>query len=246
MKEKISGIVIGIVRHSDRHNVVTVFTRERGRMAFLAPAGAGRSARVSSARLQLLSVFEAQVNVSAARELQFPSSFSLIKVWRTLYFDPMKSVVVMFLSEFLLRFLRDAPPEPILWDFIAGALELFDRSDNPAFCANFHIAFLISLLHFAGIAPDLTDFSPGMEFDMQSGIMVMPWSATTHRGKLIDADRSRLIPLLSRMNLRNASRFRFSGRERSEILDRLLSYYGTHFPGTDTLRSPSILRDLFS
>lgn len=246
MKEKITGIVLGIVRHSDRHNVVTVFTRERGRMAFLAPAGGSKGGRLSAARLQLLSVFEAQVNISSTRELQFPSSFCLIKVWHTLYFDPAKSAIVMFLSEFLLRMLRDAPPEPILWDFITRALELFDASDSPAFGANFHIAFLISLLPLAGIAPDLSDYTPGMEFDMQSGVMTMPWAAGLRRGKRIDATKSRFIPRLARMNLRNAPRFRLNGKERSEILESLLAYYGTHFPGIDSLRSPAILRDLFS
>ncbi|MDE6842842.1 MAG: recombination protein O N-terminal domain-containing protein [Muribaculaceae bacterium] len=39
-------------RHNDRHNVVTLFTRQRGRVAFLSTAGSSRSASRIPARLQ--------------------------------------------------------------------------------------------------------------------------------------------------------------------------------------------------
>ena len=245
MKEKITGIVLGTIRHSDRHSVTSVYTRERGRMAFLTPAGSSRKSRQTSARLQPLSVFEAEVSISATRDLHMPTGVAPVKVWRTLYQDPMKVSVVMFLSEFLQRLLREAPPEPNMWDFIADSIALFDLMADPSSLANFHIAFLVGMMPLTGIKPDLDGYSPGMEFDMKAGVPVLPFSPLTARGVRIDAEKTALLPKLIRINYANARHFRFNGRERTLLLDKILRYYGCHFPGCDNLKSLEILKEIF-
>lgn len=99
--EKITGIVTDMIRHNDRHNVVTLFTRSRGRMSFLSPAGTGRTAAMRRAGLQLLSLVEAEVNVRGDRDLQLLGRFSSPHVWSDIYFNPVKSAVAMFLAEFI-------------------------------------------------------------------------------------------------------------------------------------------------
>ena len=246
MKESLKAIVLGTIRHSDRHNVTNVFTRQRGRMAFLTPAGSSKKGRHSGSRLLPLSVVEIQATVSATRDLHIPSSISQMRVWRTIYFDPLKSTVAMFLSEFLLRFLREAPPEPNLWDFIADSMEVFDNSTDSNANANFHIAFLIGLLPLAGIQPDLDNYSEGMEFDMNAGTMILPAALQASQGARLDARQSAFLPLLSRINFANSRCFRFKGSERSMLVDMILKYYGCHFPGCDRLKSLDILREIYS
>lgn len=245
MKEKISCIVLGTVRHNDRHNVTSIYTRERGRLALLTPAGSTKKSRQTSARLLPLSVVEAQVNLSATRELHIPASIVPINVWRTLYSNPMKSTVVMFLSEFLNRLLRDAPAEERLWDFIANSIAFFDATNDSASIANFHISFLVGMTHMMGIQPDLSDYSGGMEFDMKAGKTVLPFSLQSNSGYRIDALQTAFLPTLIRINYANARRFRFNGHERSQLLDGLLRYFGCHFPGSDHLKSLEILKEIF-
>ena len=247
MKEKITGIVLSTVRHSDRHKVTGVYTRERGRMAFLTPAGASRQSRQTAACFQPLSVVEAQVSVNPTRELHIPSAVARAEVWRTIYYEPAKMTVAMFLSEFLGRLLHDSPAEPSLWDFIMQSIKLLDTIDDEASIANFHITFLIGLMRLTGIFPDLSAYSEGMEFDMKSGRMALPFSLQGGvRGMRIDARRTSFLPKLGRISYANCHRFRFNGRERSEILDDILRYYGCHFPGCDRLKSLDILKEIFA
>ena len=155
--------------------------------------------------------------------------------------------VAMFLSEFLNRLLRDAPTEPSLWDFIMQSIALLDTIDDDTAIANFHIAFLIGLMRLTGIFPDLSGYSEGMEFDMKSGRMVLPFSLPGGgRGMRVDANRAMFLPKLLRMNYANSRYFRFKGRDRSDILDVILRYYGCHFPGCDHLKSLDILKELFT
>lgn len=247
MKEKIIGIVLGTVRHSDRHNVTGIFTRERGRMAFLTPTGTSRQSRQTASCFQPLSIVEAQVNINPTHDLHVPTAVARVEVWRTIYYEPRKMTVAMFISEFLGRLLRDSPAEPMLWDFISQSVKLLDTMDDDASIANFHITFLVGLMRMTGIIPDLGGYSPGMEFDMKSGRMVLPFSLQGGaRGLRIDAERSSFLPKLIRINYANSHRFRFSGRERSEILNEILLYYGCHFPGCNHLRSLDILKEVFS
>lgn len=247
MKEKITGIVLGTVRHSDRHNVTGVYTRERGRISFLTPAGSSRQSRQTASCFQPLGIIEAQVSLNPNRDLQIPTAVSRATIWRTIYYDPMKMTVAMFLSEFLNRLLWDSPAEEALWDFIIQSVRLFDMSDNEISTANFHIAFLIGMMHMTGIFPDISEYTEGMEFDMKSGRMVLPFSLQGGaRGFRIDAGRTVFIQKLARINYVNSRAFRFNGRERSEILEDILRYYGCHFPGCDRLRSLDILKEIFT
>lgn len=239
--EKIRGIVLGTVRHNDRHNVVTLFTRDRGRMAFLSPAAGGRSGRARNARLLPLSVIETDVNLRGNRELQLLGSVAAAEVWHDIYFNPVKSSLALFIAEFLSRYLRDSSPDGAAWDFILAAIRALD--DAPTAQPNFHIWFLVRFLDFAGIAPDLTEYERGDNFDMQKGV---PVAGTYGSRDVLTSAETALLVKLQRITLRNMRLFRFTGAERRLLLDRLLRYYAIHFPGLSGLKSPDILTELFS
>lgn len=239
--ERIEGIVIDTVKHNDRHNVVTLFTRTRGRMAFLSPAGSGKSGKVRKARLLPLSVVEAQVNIRQSRELHNLGSVTPVEIWHDIYFNPIKSSITFFISEFLNRYLRDASPEPATWDFIISSVRALDNLNGGM--ANFHIWFLMRFLEIAGITPDLSNYEAGDCFDMRAGNLVT--GSSFHRDVLTSAETSLLVSL-SRITLANMAAFRFRAAERRLLLDRILRYYSIHFPGISALKSPDILSEIFS
>lgn len=245
MLQRLSGIVLAVVKHSDRHNVVTLFTRERGRVALLAPAS-GRGKGAVKSRLLPLAWIESEVNFKGNRELQNLSAVSTVRVWRTLYFDPVKSSLVMFMSEFLDRLLRTSAPDPATFDYITAFLSCLDTETRSV--SNHHIAFLMGMLPFAGIMPTVPEHrelgEEGSEwFDMRSAAFSPLRPA--HPDRLTPAEGALMLKLL-RINPQNASRYRFSGADRSRILGAILRYYDVHLPGTSRLRTLPILRSLFS
>lgn len=239
--ERLHGIVTDVLKHSDRHNVVTLYTRERGRVALLANAGGGKTARMRNAQLMPLSVIETDVNVSATRELQFLGRFSRPLLWHDLYFDPVKSAVGLFTAEFLNVFLRQSPPDARLWDYVVKAVTQLDSMKRGI--ANFHLAFLIEFLAYAGITPDTDGWQPGAWFDLRAGsFSALP---PGHRD-VAEPDDAGFMPLLARMTTANAPAFRFSVGQRRRLLTGLLRYYSVHFPGLSSLKSPEVLQELFA
>lgn len=241
MIEKITGIVLDVVRHSDRYNIVTLFTRERGRVAFLSAAGNGKAARMRNARLMPLGIVSADVNFKGNRELQNLGSIIPAVVWHDLYCNPVKSAIVLFLSEVLNAFLRQADADVPMWNFIVQSLHSLDRTREKV--ANRHLAFLIGMLPHAGIEPILTTPANGdLWFDMRDGRLTP--SMPLHND-YVRPDEARFLPLLIRMTADNCGRFRFSASQRRRLLNGLVRYYSVHYPGMENLKSLSVLNDTF-
>lgn len=239
---KLRGIVLQTIHHNDRHDIVTLFTRQRGRVALLSPAGgSSRSSRMRRARLSPLALVDTEVNFRKTRDLQFMGDVSTPHQWRNLYFDPMKSAMAVFMAEFLNRLLRTGEADEPMWSYLLKAINALDSLERGI--SNFHLAFLIRTLGFAGIKPDLDTFEEGRIFDMSAGsfVDVIP----THRNWLGPED-GRMIPLLMRMDFRNLHRFRFNVDQRRRLLQGLLRYYSLHLPIGEDLRSLEVLREVFT
>ncbi len=239
--EKLTGIVTNVVRHSDRMNIVTLYTRERGSVSFLSPVGTGRGARQRSARLMPLAVVSTEVNFKGNKDLQTLGSLSSPHPWQDLYFNPVKSTMVIFLAEFLHAFLRHSESDPAQWDYVFASIGILDKARKDI--GNIHLAFLIGFLHFAGIFPDLSEMKEDMLFDMRAG---QPTYFAPGHSDFLSVKETAMLPGLLRMNMRNRGCFRFSGAQRRLLLQRLLRYYGIHFPGMGDLKSPEVLSEIFS
>lgn len=240
MTEKITGIVLNIRKYNDRNCIVTLFTRSRGRVAFISPIGSGKASNSRKAKLQPLSVVSTDLNFKPSAELQRLGAVALEIVWSDLYFHPVKRVMTLFLSEFLDKLLIAAMPDPGLFDFLFDSLRFLDRSKQHA--ADFHIPFLVSLLSFTGIQPDVSGYRPGMVFDFNSGTFMWPEKS---EGPSIEPSLSGNVKNIARINFSNIKRLRLTNANRRQILYGLLNYYSFHFPGLGSLKSPEVLREIF-
>lgn len=240
MSEKIRGIVLNVRKYNDRNLIVTLFTRERGRLSFISPAGSGKASNARRARLQPLAEIESEINFKASAELQRLGSVNAGEVWQEIYFNPLKQALTLFISEFLYRLLYAAMPDPKLYDFLIDSLRLLDRLQTGV--ADFHIPFLVSLLSYSGIQPDLSDYHPGDVFDFASGIYTSPYES---KGPALTGEEAKAAAFVSKINFSNMKRLRLTSANRRQILYGLLNYYSYHFPGLGNLKSPEVLREMF-
>lgn len=238
--ERVEALVLSTVRHSDKSDILTVYTPTHGRMAFVVAASAGKSARMRKARTMPLSLVEITFRAAPHAELHRATSITPLRVWNDIYFNPLKNAVAIFIAEFLSRLLRDMPPDELLFRYIANSLHVLDALKNGV--ANFHIAFLVGCGLFVGIFPDTETFVKGSVLDFRAGSFTT--SVPMHNDWLT-ADESAYAALLSRINYLNMSRFRFTRQQRSQVVDLILRYYAIHLPGLGRLNSPQILAQLF-
>ena len=246
MIERLEGIVTDLVKHNDTHNVVTLFTRTRGRMAFLVPVGKSKSGKMRNALLSLMAVVGASVNIKGDKELYSLRVVEPVQIWHSIYSNPLKSSLIFFLAEFCNRLLRQYPADARMWDFIVDSLQVLNDIPSSR-VANFHIAFLAQMLSPAGIAPSIERYEEGDRFDILSGEMVAAAAPDFSRRRLLlSEDESRAAVKLQRINYSNMHRYRFTRAQRQQTLDRLIDYYSAHLSLSRDFKSLSILRSLFS
>lgn len=245
MFQKLDCIALRTVKYSDRNSILTVYTRQEGRLSVLVPAGHGREANRIRALLMPLGRFECVADIRPGREIHNirdvrPSVLPAVG-------DPARSTVSLFIADLLSGLLKEPMPDPLLFDFFHNSILALNSplstkaggKPNLNGIANFHIAFLIMLSRFLGIEPDWGSHAEGSVFDMKEGVFRA--SPPLHRDFLGSADADKLYQL-HRINYRNMHLFQMSRFERNQLLDLILHYYRLHYPSLPALTSLPVLR----
>lgn len=238
---KFRAIVLGTVRHSDRVDIVHLYTDVSGRIDAIVPAsGATKAGRMRRAALMPLSVIQGELRARAGSELQKLFRFSLERPNTGIAGNPIKSAMALFMAEFMQKILREATPDPVLFRFLDLSVETLDKTSAPA---NFHLALLTHTTLFAGMMPDVSDYTPAAVFDLREGRYCdyMP-----PHPDVLSGEEARIPVLLMKLNYSNFTRLRLSRETRRRILQGILRYYTLHFPGIETMRSLPVLTQLFS
>lgn len=235
-------IALRTVRYNDKHSILSAYSRQRGRLSLLISAGAGREATRRRAMIMPGSRFSCVADIR-----DIPGKIPAIRDVRSRghspgsVADPVKSAVTLFIVDFLNTIMRDAQPDELLFDFVDGMLDCYATLTGPG-QANFHLLFLIRLMHFLGIEPDLSTYHDGYVFDMDDAVFR---SSPPLHGRFLEPTDSRTAARLLRINLRNMSRYRFSATDRNQILGQLINYYTIHFASLRSMKSLDVLRALF-
>lgn len=255
MQSLVHGIVLRVVRYSDTRQIVDLYTREHGRLSVVVSvAGSGsRGRRGGSAALwRPLNLVEMLLDVRPGR-LSWPREPRLYCPYVSLPFHPVKSAVGLFLSELLAGALRAETSEALVYDFVETSLRWYDgatstphgRGDDPlhsSALANFHIVFMLRLMRFVGIWPDMAGYKPGWGFDLLGA----EWCAQMPpHGWWLTAEESCWLPLLGRMTYRNMHLFHFTRVGRRRIISVLNEYYRLHLQPFPALRSLDVLVEVF-
>lgn len=236
-------IALRMVRYNDRHSILSVYTRQRGRMSLLVNAGAGREASRRRAMLMPGSRFTCIADLRDGPGVKIPPMRDVQSrgVSPAVSGNAVKGAVTLFIVDFLNTILRDSQADEQLFEYIDSMIADYGMITG-AGVANFHIFFLVKLMHFLGIEPDYATYRRGYVFDMEDGIFRS--SAPMH-GRYLDVRESEAGAKLLRMNRSNFMRYGYSSRERNEILDKLMEYYTLHFASAAGMKSTDVLRSLF-
>lgn len=234
-------IALRTVKHSDSKNILSVWSRELGRVSMLVPAGSGREARRRRALSTPLATFEGECDIRPGRELLTVRDVRPMEASLALCADPAKSLTALFLAEALDLLLRRSERDDTLSDFLFGSLEVLSALTNATATANFHLVFLYHLAGPLGIAPDVSEWRQGYVFDMRDGVFRA--AEPSHADFLTPAESADLAGL-DRFNYRNMHVWRLSHDDRNAVLDRLLRYYAIHLAPLTAMKSLEVLRSL--
>lgn len=241
MMEKTRGLVLHSIRYGESSMIVHIFTQSRGTVSFVVRVPRSRKSALRAVLLRPLTLLEFDYDHRSGRQLQQLSDVRLALPYQSIPYEPMKSAMALYLSEFLYYALRNEGENPPLFDYLCHALEWFDQADEGY--TNFHMALLIHITRFLGIWPSTDGYHEGGLFDIQEGRFV----ASVPRSNIfLSAQESAMIDIYLRMDYRNMKRFHLNRHLRQRVLDLITAYYQAHVPGFPEVKSLAILREVLS
>lgn len=240
MNEKLQGIVVNVIKYNDKHNIAHIYTDRRGMLPFLVQQGTTHAARMRNAMFMPLSIIDFEARLEHGRELGTLHDVRRATMLMSIYSNPVKNAIAMFISELLAHAIQEQESNMVLYSYLRNAITRLEQAQGSV--ANFHICFLYQLGSLIGIQPDVDSYRDGYWFNMADGVFTQSPHAG---GKALPPEQARVLERLARMTFDNMHLFKFTREQRNDILEMILDYYRLHHSTLGTLRSPDVLKQLF-
>ena len=240
MVEKFEGIVLRTLKYNDSLMIADIYTAQRGRMSFLVPVSHSKRSRVRSVLFQPLSMLSFTAAVKTGRTLSRIGEVQPYSMYSSINNDVVKSAIALYLAELLSHALREDGRDDSLFTFLDRSFTLFDNLEHGY--ADFHLVFMVQLLRFLGIYPNLENYTPGCYFDLAQGCATREHPLHPHF--LLPDDALPFVNLL-RTGYDSMHLLLLNRKLRGKYLATLSMYYQLHVPEFPELKSAAVLRELF-
>jgi DNA repair protein RecO (recombination protein O) len=240
MQEEVRAIVIAVIPYTDKSRVVRLYSREKGALSCMAGrAGTGR-AGVRTSLLQPMSVVNVVLSAKS-KGMPYIKEISPVVPLYSLFTDPVKASVGMFLTDVLNHTLIESHPDRNMFEFIEQSFLHFEMAESCP--VDFHLSFLWKLTAFIGIGPrNDFDHREYPYFDTVNGC----FAATREEVSIpVSPELSSWISYFIKQEVPVTVSAKMSREVRRDLLFHTVSYFNWHLGWKDGLRSLGILQEVF-
>ena len=235
------GIVLRTIDYSDTSIIVKVYTELFGVQSYLVKGAKRKNASVRSRLFQPLSLLELQVYKKEKKQLHTLKEARPEVIFTSIPADPVKTSVLFFINDVLLKCLHEEENNPDLFSFLHETIQTLEASEKNN--SGLHLVFMIRLSRFLGFFPQGGYAANTTVFDMREG----KFSAKEpHHHDFLSGENSRLFGNLLLGNYYALEKLQFSGKERKMLLDILLRFYELHLSHAGSISSHKVLEQVFA
>ncbi len=207
--EKITALILIVRKHTGNTVIVDCYTRETGRQTFIysfTKANKGHKALIAPMNWINFSISPTQKGgLSRIKDLH-PGH-----IYRSIGINPVKSLVVLFLSEVVANSIKEEHADTQVFDFIESALLYYDELKENY--GNFHLVFIARLAGILGFAPPTDDSASSIDHHFNL------WEAKMNQEE-VAAFRN-----IARCPVSACDKIKIDGPMRSRQLNIFLDYY---------------------
>lgn len=210
-------------------------------MSFMVNGVMSKKSTIKVGLFQSLTILELDVYLKAGRDLQRIREIRAALPLNELRMNLLKSTIGLFIAEILYKVLRESEKDASLFHFISRSIEFLDGQQLGV--SNFHVLFLLNLSRFLGFYPNSDDVDLSSYFDLVEGRFVSKIPVHRHylAGESLLVFKSMLDHSMSELESLS-----LSSEERAHLLDALVLYYQIHIPGMSSVKSLSVLQEVFN
>jgi len=240
MQAKTTGIILHQVKYSDSQSIVSIYTREFGRMSYMVRGANRKKSATRSALLQPLSIVEIDVSHNPKKDIQSIKDIRIAIPFYHIPYDPVKNGLALFMTEVLQKTLKHSENDKELYNFIENSVCQLDKCEEGI--GNFHLVFMAGLARRLGFAPDMLNGNGYKFFDMMNGIFErsQPLHAHFLEGKQAETFKSIMELDYDCLNSLPMNRI-----QRAGVLTNFVEYYKLHLADFQSLHSIEVMHKLW-
>ncbi|MDR3651778.1 MAG: DNA repair protein RecO [Paludibacter sp.] len=239
MQTKTSGIILHSIKYTDTSTIITVYTRQFGRVSYMVHGVNKKKSVCPIAFLQPLTLVEMDVYHAPGKSIQRIKEISIEHPYSGIPFNPVKNSLALFLSEVLFRTLHQTEPDDNLYLFLENSFLQLDCSE--AGISNFHLVFLLKLTRYLGFEPNM-DEKQKSYFDLMNGVFLKEKPFHPH---FLLPEISNDFKMVLMSDYSSMHDLVFSRSNRTNLLQSLVEFYRLHIPDFHGLQSLQVLQSLF-
>jgi len=239
MQVKTSGIILHSLKYTDSSSIITVYTRQFGRAAYMVHGMNRKKSVCPPAFLQPLSLVEMDVYHTPGKNIQRLKEIRMEHPFTGIPYDPVKNSLALFLSEVLFRTMRQAEPDENLYLFLENSIQQLDCCDTGI--SNFHLVFLLKLARYLGFEPN-QDEEQANYFDLMNGVFSKDKPPHAH---FVMPEVSADYMCVLNADYTSMHNLSFTRARRANLLQSIVQYFQLHLPDFHGLHSLQVLQSLF-
>lgn len=232
-------IVLQLHPYKDNNAIVKLYTRQMGLLSCWVSSIHKKTSKTRVSLLQPLSITNAEISHKENNNLTQLKEIEIAVHTNSISMNIEKSSIAIFLSELILRCLKESSQDELLYSFVRDSICLLDETKER--CMNFHIVFIIRLSEQLGLLPKSDNLELTPYFNLEEGIYRKDKPLHPH---YLDALESKWLTELALLPMEEFYKPGIPADTRKKLLRGLLEYFELHF-GMQPLKSHLILEEVF-
>ncbi len=229
MIHKTRGIALSYLRYRETSIIAKIYTEEFGIQSYI--VNGVRSVKSKTNRIALfqpLTLLDLVVyHKSKEQTIHRLSEIKCSLPFKSLPFDFVKSSIALFMTELLVKTLREEETNPPVFEFLCESITYLEQTN--ADYESFHLQFLVKFAFFLGFGAETV-----REVEEQLAENLYPYS--------LEPEMKEAMQVF--LHLPYEARVRLERLQRSKLLDALIFFYKVHLDGLGEIKSLEVLREL--
>jgi DNA repair protein RecO (recombination protein O) len=241
MLQKTRAVVLHTIKYGDTSLIVHAITEAWGRRSFLLKGVRKSKKNNRSNMFQPLFFLDLDIYFRDTREIQWIKEAAYSGSVPVYGDDLVKTTQAMFLSEVLMKTIREEEKNTDLFNFLSNTLKYFNS--NTKSISSYHILFLFQFTRLLGFYPQNNSSSINTFFDpLSASFSGTPSSADIELEMLLSEHWKKSFSA----DYISADQHFINQEVRNKFLDSLLNFYQLHQQSMNDLKSLEVLRTVFS
>lgn len=241
MLHQTKGIVLNRVQYGETSLIVHVYTEKFGRQSYMVKGGRSKKSKSKSNLFRPFFLLDMEVYHRDGKSIQSLKEVRLAETFNSLIFDVHKSSIALFLTEILSKVLREEEANHELFVFLYNSIRYLDLTDESV--EFFHLYFLTKLTRFLGFYPQVNWSAEKPMFDMDNGRFV---NELNSHGHCLGKEESEILNILFNTSIDQLNLLKINAQQMRVVLRGLLNFYALQSQGFTSLKSLSVIEELFN